>query len=118
DRQSAEADPAKRRKLVWEVERKLAEDASRPVLLYSRFATCHAPAVKAAVGHRRQPLELRLHATCVDSSWIDMLAGLAKPGICIVPPVFGAEAGAAATMPASEPTAVNARRSLCIASLL
>jgi peptide/nickel transport system substrate-binding protein len=46
DRQSAEADPAKRRKLVWEVERKLAEDASRPVLLYSRFATCMQPQLK------------------------------------------------------------------------
>jgi peptide/nickel transport system substrate-binding protein len=46
DRQSMEADPEKRRKLVWEVERRLAEDASRPVLLYSRFATCMQPRVK------------------------------------------------------------------------
>jgi peptide/nickel transport system substrate-binding protein len=43
DRQSMEADPEKRRKLVWEVERRLADDASRPVLLYSRFATCMQP---------------------------------------------------------------------------
>ena len=46
DRQSMEADPAKRRELVWEVERRLAEDASRPVLLYSRFATCMQPRLK------------------------------------------------------------------------
>jgi len=46
DRQSAEADPEKRRKLVWEVERRLAEDGSRPVLLYSRFATCMQPQLK------------------------------------------------------------------------
>ena len=46
DRQSAEADPVKRRKLVWEVERRLAEDGSRPVLLYSRFATCMQPRLK------------------------------------------------------------------------
>jgi peptide/nickel transport system substrate-binding protein len=46
DRQSAEADPEKRRKLVWDVERRLAEDASRPVLLYSRFATCMQPRLK------------------------------------------------------------------------
>jgi peptide/nickel transport system substrate-binding protein len=46
DRQSIEADPEKRRKLVWEVERRLAEDASRPVLLYSRFATCMQPRLK------------------------------------------------------------------------
>jgi peptide/nickel transport system substrate-binding protein len=46
DGQSMQADPEKRRKLVWEVERRLAEDASRPVLLYSRFATCMQPRVK------------------------------------------------------------------------
>ena len=46
DRQSMEANAEKRRKLVWEVERRLAEDASRPVLLYSRFATCMQPRLK------------------------------------------------------------------------
>ena len=46
DHQSMEADPEKRRKLVWAVERRLAEDASRPVLLYSRFATCMQPRLK------------------------------------------------------------------------
>ena len=46
DRQSMEANPDKRRKLVWEVERRLAEDASRPVLLYSRFVTCMQPQLK------------------------------------------------------------------------
>jgi peptide/nickel transport system substrate-binding protein len=46
DRQSMEADPEKRRKLVWDIERRLAEDASRPVLLYSRFATCMQPRLK------------------------------------------------------------------------
>jgi peptide/nickel transport system substrate-binding protein len=46
DQQSMEANPEKRRKLVWEIERRLAEDASRPVLLYSRFATCVQPRLK------------------------------------------------------------------------
>ena len=49
DAQSMEADPDKRRKLVWEIERHLAEDASRPVLLYSRFAQCTQPSVKGLV---------------------------------------------------------------------
>ena len=49
DAQSMESDPDKRRKLVWEVERRLAEAASRPVLLYSRFASCMQPAVKGLV---------------------------------------------------------------------
>jgi peptide/nickel transport system substrate-binding protein len=46
DAQSMEADPDKRRRLVWEIERRLAEDASRPVLLYSRFGTCMQPRLK------------------------------------------------------------------------
>jgi peptide/nickel transport system substrate-binding protein len=49
DQQSAEANPEKRRKLVWAVERRLAEDASRPVLLYSRFPSCRQPYVKGQV---------------------------------------------------------------------
>ena len=46
DRQSMEAAPERRRKLVWEVERRLGEDASGSVLLYSRFATCMQPRLK------------------------------------------------------------------------
>jgi peptide/nickel transport system substrate-binding protein len=46
DAQSMEADPQKRRQVVWQVERRLAEDASRPVLLYSRFASCMLPRLK------------------------------------------------------------------------
>jgi peptide/nickel transport system substrate-binding protein len=49
DAQSMETDPGKRRKLVWEIEHRLAEDASRPVLLYSRFAQCTQPRVKGLV---------------------------------------------------------------------
>jgi peptide/nickel transport system substrate-binding protein len=47
--QSMEANPERRRQLVWQVERRLAEDASRPVLLYSRFANCTQPSVKGLV---------------------------------------------------------------------
>jgi peptide/nickel transport system substrate-binding protein len=49
DAQSMEADAGKRRALVWEVERRLAEDASRPVLLYSRFANCKQSRLKGLV---------------------------------------------------------------------
>ena len=31
---------------MWQIERRLAEDGVRPVLLYSRFATCKQPRVK------------------------------------------------------------------------
>jgi hypothetical protein len=46
DAQSMEANPEKRRRLVWNIERRLAEDASRPVLFYSRFPTCRQPYLK------------------------------------------------------------------------
>ena len=46
DRQSAEADTQKRKKLVWEIERKLAEDGARPIIFYDRRATCRQPYVK------------------------------------------------------------------------
>jgi len=46
DRQSIEADPAKRRTVVWEIERKLAEDGARPIIFYNRFAYCWWPRVK------------------------------------------------------------------------
>ena len=46
DRQSTEADEGKRKKLVWEIERKLAEDGARPIIFYNRFAYCWQPQVK------------------------------------------------------------------------
>ena len=46
DRQSTEADEGKRKRLVWEIERKLAEDGTRPIIFYSRGATCWYPHVK------------------------------------------------------------------------
>ena len=44
--QSVETDEAKRKKLVWEIERKLAEDGARPIIFYNRFAYCWQPRVK------------------------------------------------------------------------
>ena len=46
DRQSIEADPGRRKQLVWAIERKLAEDAARPILYHSRSGTCWQPYVK------------------------------------------------------------------------
>jgi len=46
DQQSAEADQAKRKKLVWQIERRLAEDGARPIIFYDRRATCWQPHVK------------------------------------------------------------------------
>ena len=46
DRQSREADQERRKRLVWEIERKLAEDGAQPALYYNREATCRQPYVK------------------------------------------------------------------------
>jgi peptide/nickel transport system substrate-binding protein len=46
DQQSAEPDQEKRKNLVWEIERKLAEDGARPIIFYNRGASCWQPHVK------------------------------------------------------------------------
>jgi peptide/nickel transport system substrate-binding protein len=46
DAQSTEADPERRRQVVWRIERKLAEDDVQPIIFYGRFATCRQPQVK------------------------------------------------------------------------
>jgi peptide/nickel transport system substrate-binding protein len=46
DRQSIEFDDQKRKQLVWEIERRLAEDGARPIIYHTRAATCRQPYVK------------------------------------------------------------------------
>jgi len=46
DAQSAETDREKRKKLVWEIERTLAEDVARPIIGYNVANTCWDPKVK------------------------------------------------------------------------
>jgi peptide/nickel transport system substrate-binding protein len=46
DRQSMETDRPKRKELVWEIERKLAEDGARPIIYYNRGGICWRPEVK------------------------------------------------------------------------
>ena len=46
DRQSAESDTDKRRQIVWEIEKKMAADAARPIIYHARAATCWQPYVK------------------------------------------------------------------------
>jgi ABC-type transport system substrate-binding protein len=50
--QSQEIDRSKRKHLVWEVERKLAEDVVRPIIFHNRAATCWHPHVKGVVLHQ------------------------------------------------------------------
>ena len=41
-----ESDAARRKQILWTIERKLAEDVARPIILYDRFATCWQPYLK------------------------------------------------------------------------
>ena len=46
DQQSAETDKEKRKKLVWEIDKKLQEDVARPIIFHARAGTCWQPYVK------------------------------------------------------------------------
>ena len=67
DRQSAEADQEKRRQIVWEIDRRLQQDAVRPILYYIKAATCRRPEVKG--------LTLMLNSTFngwrMEDVWLD-----------------------------------------------
>ena len=55
--QSAETDFDKRRKIVWEIDRKLLEDGARPVIMWNRSGTCMQPYVKGYVPAGQQRLQ-------------------------------------------------------------
>jgi peptide/nickel transport system substrate-binding protein len=46
DKQSAETNLEARKKLVWDIDKKLAEDVARPIILHAQQATCWRPHVK------------------------------------------------------------------------
>ena len=46
DEQSTEAVPEKRRRLVWEIDKKLQEEVARPIIYHIRAGTCWQPQVK------------------------------------------------------------------------
>jgi len=46
EQQSQEPDQQKRKKLVWEIDRRLQEDAARPMIYHYRLGTCWYPRVK------------------------------------------------------------------------
>jgi peptide/nickel transport system substrate-binding protein len=49
--QSQEADAAKRKTVVWQIEKILAEDVARPIIMHQRIATCWHPHVRGHVQH-------------------------------------------------------------------
>ena len=57
DQQSAEANIEKRKKIVWEIEKKLIEDDVRPILFYTKAANCRQPQLKGLTTHGQQHLQ-------------------------------------------------------------
>lgn len=49
DKQSRIGDYEQRRKIVWEIDKKLQEDVARPIIYHGRNATCWQPYVKGVV---------------------------------------------------------------------
>ena len=46
EQQSTEGDPVRRKQILWEIERKLAEEDVRPIIFYPSFSACTRPYVK------------------------------------------------------------------------
>ena len=51
EKQSMMEDQAARKKLVWEIDKKLQEDAARPMIMHGKAAQCWQPYVKGFVTH-------------------------------------------------------------------
>jgi peptide/nickel transport system substrate-binding protein len=47
--QSQEADPARRKAILWQIERELAEDDARPIIFYADRFACHRPYVRGVI---------------------------------------------------------------------
>ena len=67
DRQSAESNTDKRRQLVWEIERRLAEDGARPIIFYPVSAACWQPYFK---GHTMM-VNGNYNGWRLEDAWLD-----------------------------------------------
>ena len=67
DRQSSEPDAAKRKQIVWEIERKLAEDGARPAIFYPMSAACWQPYFK---GHTMM-INGNYNGWRLEDAWLD-----------------------------------------------
>jgi peptide/nickel transport system substrate-binding protein len=67
DKQSMEADNDKRKRLVWEIEKKLAEDGARPAIFYPVSAACWQPYFK---GHTMM-VNGNYNGWRLEDAWLD-----------------------------------------------
>jgi peptide/nickel transport system substrate-binding protein len=67
DEQSMQADQEKRKRMVWDIERRLAEDVARPVLYHNRSGTCWQPYV-----HGYTPMVNSIYnGLRMEDAWLD-----------------------------------------------
>ena len=67
EQQAQEADPAKRKEIVWQIEKILVEDVVRPIIYHGNQATCWYPHVKGHV----QPENSIYNSWRFDQVWLD-----------------------------------------------
>ncbi len=67
DEQAREADAAKRKAIVWKIEKILVEDVARPIIFHGNNATCWHPQVKGHV----QPENSIYNSWRFDQVWLD-----------------------------------------------
>jgi peptide/nickel transport system substrate-binding protein len=67
DQQSMQTDNEKRKQLVWEIERRLAEDSARPIIFYPRSGACRQPQFK---GHTMM-VNGNYNGWRLEDAWLD-----------------------------------------------
>jgi peptide/nickel transport system substrate-binding protein len=55
EEQSRGADAVRRRQIVWQIEKILAQDVARPIIFHNRAATCWQAHLKGHVQHENSP---------------------------------------------------------------
>lgn len=65
--QSRETDPAKRKQILWQAERIIAEEVARPIILHNKAATCWHPYVKGVTSHNNS----LYNSWRMENAWLD-----------------------------------------------
>jgi len=65
--QSSELDMAKRKQLLWQAERLIAEEVARPIILHNRAGTCWQPYVKGVTTHNNS----LYNSWRMENAWLD-----------------------------------------------
>ena len=74
-RQSAESNIEKRKKIVWEIEKKLIEDDARPILFYTKAANCRMPRLKGLT----TMVNSNYNSWRFEDLWLDRAVGSSIP---------------------------------------